>query len=138
MIIGIEGVAPLPDQHKPAVKAPGTGFTVAARRDGSALAAPELDRARDLAPVLALQELAEREASDRRTKTQVETVIKALAALQYRILTGDPGAAAAELGAALAGLPQPADSRLAALLQAVQIRAKVEIARWELLVEGRK
>jgi hypothetical protein len=67
---------------------------------------------------------------DREARRHGHDLLDALAALQRAVLTGGDDAAALERLAGLAAtVPHAADARLAAMVSAIVVRAKVELAR---------
>ena len=107
-----------------------TAFAVpeggAAASNGVAGAAPTAA----LASMLALQEMGGEAPEDREARRHGHDLLDALAALQRAVLTGGDDAAALERLADLAAtVPQAADTRLAAMVSAIAVRAKVELAR---------
>jgi hypothetical protein len=80
--------------------------------------------------MLALQEVGGEAPEDREARRHGHDLLDALAALQRAALTGGDGAAALERLADLAAaVPAAADGRLAAIVSAIVVRAKVELAR---------
>jgi protein-disulfide isomerase-like protein with CxxC motif len=98
----------------------------AAPSNGVTEAAP----AAALASMLALQEAGGEAREDREARRHGHDLLDALAALQRAVLTGCDDAAALERLADLAAtVPLAADTRLAAMVSAIVVRAKVELAR---------
>lgn len=91
---------------------------------------PPLGMTSVLAPGLLDQEVRDREARDERSRKRADGVLRLLGRLQASILNGgDAGATMIELGDALSELAPSVDPRLASLLEMVEVRACVEIAR---------
>jgi hypothetical protein len=106
----------------------GGGFAVA--EESAGVAAPTA--AALLAPVamLALQEIDNQTVQDREARRQGEAVLRALAVLQRSRLDGGAGGIAGLADALAAAAATPArDPRLAGILEAVVLRARVELAR---------
>jgi hypothetical protein len=83
-----------------------------------------------LASMLVLQEMGGEAPEDREARRHGHDLLDALAALQRAVLTGGDDAAALERLAGLAAtVPHAADVRLAAMVSAIVVRAKVELAR---------
>lgn len=83
--------------------------------------------------MLALQEAEPAGARDRIARKHGETILGALRALQIGLLDGDAEPDTLRRLARLAeALPEAADPKLAALVSAVALRARVELARVEL------
>lgn len=81
--------------------------------------------------ILALQEAAAETVGDREAKRHGQAMLKSLAALQHEWLraSGSPHAALQELSALVESVPEATSPPLAALLRAVALRARIELAR---------
>jgi Class II flagellar assembly regulator len=91
---------------------------------GGAVAAPSAGG------LLGLQEQEDGAARDRNARRQGQAVLEALAGVQRDLLAGRLDAAGLELLAAgVAAMPQAADPALRSVLNAVALRARVELAR---------
>jgi len=99
-----------------------------AESGGSASAAPVPGVA--LASMLALQELGGEAQEDRAARRHGLDLLAALAGLQRALLAGRADPAALQgLVELAASVPRAADPRLAAMLSAIVLRARVELAR---------
>jgi len=128
---GIEGIgwpAAPRTVSRPAAK---SGFVVPRGSAGAEqAAAASATHATSLASVLTLQEVGEETVQDREARRHGQDMLAALAELQRALLGGDGGEAALRRLADLAdAVPVASDPRLAALLSAVVLRARVELAR---------
>ena len=86
-----------------------------------------------LASVLTLQELSAETVEDRTARRHGQDLLAALAALQRGLLSGvDNVAALQQLADLTAGVPPATDPRLAAMVSAIVVRVRVELARREL------
>jgi hypothetical protein len=84
-----------------------------------------------LAGLLALQEAADEPVRDRQARRRGHDLLAELAALQRELLAGPPDLDRLERLAALAReVPDAADPRLRAVVQAISLRARVELARY--------
>lgn len=81
------------------------------------------------AGMLALQEWQSDSVRDREARRRGNDLLAALARLQRALLEGGTAEALARLSALLEGMPEAADPGLAAVLRAVTLRARIEIAR---------
>ena len=96
---------------------------------GPAGAAPEAE-AVSLTSVLTLQELGSETEADREARRHGQDLLTALAELQRALLSGAGDVAAMQHLADLASaVPRAADRRLAAMLSAIVVRVRVELAR---------
>lgn len=96
----------------------------------------------ELGAMLAMQEVALQEAAgqevmapalrDRQARRHAEAVLAQLAALQCALLGDEPGTALARLSGLAETAPEAADPGLAAVLAAVTLRARIELARRQL------
>ncbi len=128
---GIEGIgwpsAPRPTTRSAAkpgffvpASPPETGQTAAA-------AAPQASSA---ASMLGLQELGEETVRDREARRHGQDMLAALAELQRNLLgAGDAAVALRRLSDLVAAVPVADDPRLAAMVAAVVLRVRVELAR---------
>jgi len=109
------------------------GFRVTAETpSGTAEAAIPLGEATpvSLGVMLAAEALDRDAAHDRAARRHGLVVLAGLTALQRALLAGgDPVIALDRLGALLADMPQAVDPRLAALLDSVVLRVRIELAR---------
>jgi hypothetical protein len=114
--------------RRPARAAP--GFAVPSDAAASGHAVAEAQPAPPLASLLALQEVGGEAPEDRQARSQGQQILSELAALQRAMLTGNDEAAVLRRLAELAAtLPRATDGRLAALVSAIVVRARVELAR---------
>ena len=96
------------------------------RTNGPAPSAPALP----LDGILALQEQVADATRDRRARQHGQTLLEALAALQHAVLYGAGEAESLRhLAALVADTPAAFDPALAAILQGIALRARVELAR---------
>ena len=92
---------------------------------GSASVAPAA-----LASMLTLQELGGETSEDRQARRHGHMLLGALAELQRELLGGfGDGSALERLAALLAAVPRASDRRLSAMVSAIVVRARVELAR---------
>ena len=83
-----------------------------------------------LGAALTLQELGDQTVEDRRARKHGQDMLALLAAVQRSLLTGEDVVAALQQLADLSkSVPRAADPRLAAMISAIQVRARVELAR---------
>jgi hypothetical protein len=107
-----------------------SGFTVPDEPAASTPAATEATPATALASMLTLQELGSETADDVEARRHGHDLLTALAELQRALLLGHDDAAALERVADLATSVRPAnDRRLAEIVSAIIVRARVELAR---------
>lgn len=86
--------------------------------------------ATSLSGLLALQEADAPVLRDRRAQRRGQDLLAALAALQRALLAGgDPADVLGRLASLAADLPSASDPRLATVLRAISLRARVELAR---------
>jgi len=129
---GIEGVGwPSLPRVASRASAKSGGFTVpsesASTGEATAAAAPH---ATSLGPMLTLQELGGETVADRQARRHGQDMLAALAALQRALLSGCDGMAALHRLADLAAaVPLATDRRLAAMVSAIVVRVRVELAR---------
>ena len=109
----------------------GTGFAIAADRTaGGATAASGPTEPGCLGAVLTLQEMGDQTVEDRRARRHGQDMLALLAAVQRNLLTGEDNVAVLQQLAELASsVPGTADRRLAAMISAIQVRVRVELAR---------
>ena len=109
------------------------GFTVPDQHHVSDQAPAEAAQAASLATMLTLQELSDGAVRDREARRHGHDMLAALAELQRVLLAGgDDAAALQRLEALAASVPLAADPRTAALLSAIVVRVRVELARRQL------
>ena len=111
-----------------------SGFSVPLQsaNAGATTAAPEAS-APTLATMLSLQELGGETVGDREARRHGQDLLAALADLQRLILSaGNDGAALQRLADLAASVPLATDRRLNALMSAIVVRARVELARRQL------
>jgi hypothetical protein len=95
-----------------------------------AAAPPGEATAVSLGTLLAAEALDREAVHDRAARRQGQAVLAGLTALQRALLEGgDPAVALERLAGLVANLPQATDPCLAALLEAIALRARVELAR---------
>ena len=83
-----------------------------------------------LASMLALQELGGETGEDRQARRHGHLLLSALGELQRELLGGHgDGSALERLTALLAAVPRATDRRLGAMVSAIVVRARVELAR---------
>jgi hypothetical protein len=132
----IEGIGRSSTTRPPgrASGATSTGFALppepaAAKPMASAAPAPVTS----LGSMLTLQEVAEMSVEDREARRHGQDVLALLRELQHGLLVNwDDESAVARLTELAATVPHATDRRLAALLSAVILRARVELARRQL------
>jgi hypothetical protein len=106
------------------------GFQVPAETSVSSHAATEASPAAALTSLLTLQELGGETVEDRESRRHGQTMLAVLAELQRALLTGcDAVAALDRLADLLGAVPRATDRRLAAMVSAIVVRARVELAR---------
>jgi len=110
---------------------PGAGGFRVPPAPGAALSAPaEAAAPATLAGLLALQEAAAPAPRDRAARRHGQVLLGGLAALQRALLgAGGAGAALDHLATLLAAAPPAEDPGLAALLDAIALRCRIELAR---------
>jgi hypothetical protein len=119
----VVGAPPAPAR----VGAGGFSVEVPAQR---ASATPPASGVLALDGMLALQEAGAEIVQDREARRHGQALLKGLAALQHALLAGENQAAALQTLAALAAnCPQAAHPGLAGVVQALALRAQVELAR---------
>jgi hypothetical protein len=109
-----------------------SGFMVPSEPDGAGRAtAVAATQATPLASMLALQELSEETVEDREARRHSHDMLAMLAELQRALLGGGDEVAVLHRLADLAAAAAPAatDRRLAAMVSAIVLRARVELAR---------
>jgi Class II flagellar assembly regulator len=131
-VAAIEGIG-RSGAARPGARAPArasSGFTVPDDAAASAPAATEAAPAAALASMLTLQELGSETAEDAEARRHGHDLLTALAELQRALLLGHDDAATLERLAELAAsVPSASDRRLAAIVSAISVRARVELAR---------
>jgi hypothetical protein len=131
---GIERVG-WPVAARGATRKPGaSGFSVPLQpaNAGATTAAAEAS-APTLATMLSLQELGGETVQDREARRHGQDLLAALADLQRLILSaGSDGAALQRLADLITAVPRATDRRLSAIVSAIVIRARVELARRQL------
>jgi Class II flagellar assembly regulator len=128
---GIEGVG-WPTAPRAASRAPGkSGFVVSAGLGEKGQAAAAAASAPvSLDAMLTLQEVGGETVGDREARRHGEDALAALAVLQRALLTGGDEAATLERLADLAAsVPRAGDPLLGALVAAIVLRVRVELAR---------
>ena len=129
----IEGVGPPTVSRigsRPSTRV-GTGFAVPAQSAaaGQTSAAAEAGEV-SLASMLALQEFGGDAATDREARRRGEDMLSALIELQRALLGGvGTGETMQRLADLAASVPRAADPHLAAMVSAIILRVKVELAR---------
>jgi len=123
--------APTGPAASPARPTPGAGGFRVPPASGAALSAPaEAAAPATLAGLLALQEAAAPAPRDRAARRHGQVLLGGLAALQRALLgAGGAGAALDHLATLLAAAPPAEDPGLAALLDAIALRCRIELAR---------
>lgn len=135
-IAGVREAAPATRAARRDAK--GMAFVMAGRTDESQAApAPGAAEPVVLGAMLALQEEESGAARDRQARRHGQAMLEELAMLQCNMLGGTvesgPSAAALVRLAALAeAVPEAADPRLSALIGAIVLRARVELARGQI------
>jgi hypothetical protein len=109
----------------------GDSFTISADRMADAPAATSgPTEPACLGAVLTLQEFGDQTVEDRRARKHGHDMLALLAPVQRSLLTGeDVVAALQQLADLSSSVPRTADRRLAAMISAIQVRARVELAR---------
>ena len=128
---GIEGVG-RPALPRVAGRSPARprGFAVSPDTRVGDHAAAEPVHATSLASMLALQELSDGTVQDREARRHGHDMLAALQALQRQLLTAaDPSVALQRLEELAGGVPLAADPHTAALVSAILVRVRVELAR---------
>ena len=132
-MVAIEGVGgPTAPRTGTRIRPPsGTGFVLpgatpsAAATSSAAAAAPA-----SLTSMLTLQELGGEAVADREARRHGQDLLATLAELQRALLVdGDDASALQRLAELAAAVPVAGDRRLAAMISAIVVRAKVELAR---------
>ncbi len=115
----------------PRAALPGQGFAVSAETPRPAAAGPTWAAApASLSGLLALQETGVEAPRDRAARRRGQDILAVLSALQRALLAGaDPADTLEQLAALTADLPRALDPRLDAVLSAIALRGRVEVAR---------
>jgi hypothetical protein len=128
---GIEGIG-WPTTPRPVSRTPvRSGFTLPTEPAGTgqatAAAAPQ---ATSLGCMLTLQELGGETVADREARRHGQDMLAALSSLQRTLLAdGDDVTALQHLADLAAVVPRATDRRLAAMVSAIVVRVRVELAR---------
>jgi Class II flagellar assembly regulator len=131
---GIERVG-WPITARTASRKPGaSGFSVPLQTANTGATTAAVDAsAPALATMLSLQELGSETVRDREAKRRGQDLLAALADLQRLILSAESdGAALRRLADLVAAVPLGTDRRLNAIVSAIVVRARVELARRQL------
>ncbi len=128
-VTGISAAGPTP-RPKPAAAATAPGFSVAGSPPETVQETQPAQNI-ELSAMLALQEATSDTVQDKAASRHGQALLQALAELQKALLSPgqDPEAATARLGQLAASMPQAAAPALAALLESVRLRAKIECLR---------
>ena len=128
---GIERMTGAPAAVRASQPSLGTGFAVPAADDTAPpLSVSALGASAALSGLLALQEAEGVPIRDREARRRGRDILGALTELQRALLGGlGSDGATARLSTLLADLPLAADPRLNAILAAIRLRARVELAR---------
>jgi hypothetical protein len=106
------------------------GFLVPTETTVAGPSATGATPATGLASMLTLQELGGETAEDRDARRHGQDMLEALAALQRALLLGgDEDVALQQLAELAAAVPRATDRRLAAMVSAIIVRVRVELAR---------
>ncbi|MEO9188725.1 MAG: flagellar assembly protein FliX [Acetobacteraceae bacterium] len=128
---GIERMTGAPAAVRVSQPSLGTAFAVPAAADTAPpLPVSALGASGALSGLLALQEAGGAPVRDREARRRGRDILGALTELQRALLGGlGSDGAITRLSALLADLPMAADPRLNAILAAIRLRARVELAR---------
>ena len=109
----------------------GTGFAIAADQTSDAPPATAgTMEAASLGAVLTFQEMGTETVEDREARKHGQDMLALLAALQRGLLNGvDNPVALQQLAELAAAVPRATDRRLAAMISAIVVRVRVELAR---------
>ena len=135
---GIEPIGWSATQRVSGRAASRTGFSVPSQpaTGGVATAATEAS-APALASMLTLQELGGETVQDREARRHGQDMLAALSDLQRSLLSPDgDSAVVAQLAELAAAVPRATDRRLAAMISAIVVRVRVELARRQPFSEG--
>lgn len=110
------------------------GFALSTDRTaGAAAAASGPTEPACLGAVLTLQEMGDQTVEDRRARKHGQDMLDLLAALQRSLLSGEDAVAALQQLADLSNsVPRTTDRRLTAMMSAIRVRVRVELARRQL------
>ncbi len=112
---------------------PAGGFAVPGSAAAATTGAAPATGPAALSSMLTLQELGSEAVADREARRHGQDLLMALAELQRSLLTATDDTIALQHLARLSGtVPLAADRRLAAMLSAIVVRARVELARRQL------
>ncbi len=130
---GIEGIGWPRTPRLPTRVAGKPGFFVPSEPAGAEQAAAATGpQATASSAMLTLQELGSETVADREARRHGQDLLAALTALQRALLGGgDDQAVVSRLTELLAAVPLATDRRLAAMVSAIVVRARVELARRE-------
>jgi hypothetical protein len=111
----------------------GTGFAVPVEPGATSQAASAAAPAASLASMLTLQELGGETVEDREARRHSQDMLALLAGLQRALLAGsDDMATLTQLAELARAVPRATDPRLAAMVSAIALRIRVELARRQL------
>jgi hypothetical protein len=110
------------------------GFALSTDRTaGAAAAASGPTEPACLSAVLTLQEMGDQTVEDRRARKHGQDMLDLLTALQRSLLSGQDAVAALQQLADLSNsVPRTTDRRLTAMMSAIRVRVRVELARRQL------
>lgn len=127
---GIERLAGAPAPARIGQASSGAGFAVEAGSTPPPATAPALSGPAALSGLLALQEAEPAPVRDRDARRRGRAILAALTEMQRALLgAGDSDGTTARLMALLADMPVAEDPALNAILAAIRLRARVELAR---------
>jgi hypothetical protein len=109
------------------------GFALPSEAAPASLAPAAATPAAALGSMLTLQELGSETVEDREARKHGQTLLALLTELQRSLLSGaDNATALSHLAELAAAVPRATDRRLAAMVSAIIVRVRVELARREL------